>query len=361
MKLKNSRQKLLITGGAGFIGYHLTELLAQDENYEIVSVDNLNDYYDVDLKLARLKELGVDVSDLLHSRKYQNLSFIKMDISDKESIKGLFGRESFDYVINLAAQAGVRYSLANPGAYIDSNVYGFLNILESCRERPVKHLVFASSSSVYGLNEKTPSCEDDKTDSPVSLYGCTKKMDELMAHAYSYLFGIPCTGVRLFTVYGPWGRPDMAYFDFTNKIYRGDPITLFNSGMMSRDFTYVSDAASALADLVKITPDKFSVYNIGNSSPVSLIEFVETLESVIGKKAIINKLPMQPGDVEKTYADTKHIEELGIRFQRTPLREGLDKFVKWYNSIPQQNPTALRCCIPSEGILSVVRWPQSAR
>jgi UDP-glucuronate 4-epimerase len=237
-------------------------------------------------------------------------------------------------VINLAAQAGVRYSLANPGAYIDSNVHGFLNILEACRNHPVKHLLFASSSSVYGLNKETPFSEDDKTDSPASLYGCTKKMDELMAHAYSHLFGIPCTGVRLFTVYGPWGRPDMAYFNFTNKIYRGEPIDLFNSGMMSRDFTYVSDAVNALADLLKIIPDMFSVYNIGNSSPVSLTEFVETLESVIGKKAIINKLPMQLGDVEKTYADTKHLEDLGIKFQRTPLKEGLDKFVQWFNSIP---------------------------
>lgn len=331
--MKKDRQKLLITGGAGFIGYHLTELLAQNEMYEIVSVDNLNDYYDVNLKLARLQELGIDISDFPQSHKYQNLSFIKIDISNKESVEDLFKRESFDYVINLAAQAGVRYSLVNPDAYIDCNIKGFLNILEACRNHPVKHLVFASSSSVYGLNEKIPFSEDDRTDNPVSLYGCSKKMDELMAHAYSHLYGIPCTGVRLFTVYGPWGRPDMAYFGFTDKIYRGDPIDLFNNGMMSRDFTYIADAASALADLLKIIPAKFSVYNVGNNNPVTLMEFVETLESLIGKKAIINKLPMQPGDVEKTYADTEHIDALGVKFQRTPLREGLRDFVQWFNDV----------------------------
>lgn len=336
--------RILVTGAAGFIGFHLVNRLAK-ECYEIVGIDNINNYYDVELKYARLKETGIeDVSEkskvkspsglgpAVTSKKYENYSFIKLDLVDNKEILELFEKEKFDYVINLAAQAGIRYSLENPQSYIDSNITGFLNILEACRHYPVKHLVFASSSSVYGANKKIPFSENDCTDSPISLYGATKKSNELMAHTYNHLFSIPITGLRFFTVYGPWGRPDMAYYLFTKEIYEGKPIKVFNNGKMKRDFTYIDDVIPAVKDLLFKPSKVFSVYNIGHSKPVELNYFITTLEEKIGKKAVKEFLPMQMGDLEETFAETKRINTVTSFKAAIELSEGLENFVDWYKN-----------------------------
>ncbi|MDR1471241.1 MAG: NAD-dependent epimerase/dehydratase family protein [Synergistaceae bacterium] len=337
--------KILLTGSAGFIGYHVAKALSSDSSSDVLCLDNINDYYDVGLKLSRLKDLGFDVDggshEMVSSGISPNLRFIRMDLSDRGGVERLFKEEAFEYVIHLAAQAGVRYSLENPYSYIDSNIYAFLNILEGCRHNPVRHLLYASSSSVYGLNDVVPFSESHNVDHPASLYACTKKSDELMAHAYSHLFDIPCTGLRFFTVYGPWGRPDMACFIFTRKIYGNEPIDVYNHGNMQRDFTYIDDVVSAVVSLIPAVPEpmtkegttsraKYRVYNIGNNSPVALMEFIETLESRIGITAKKNLLPMQPGDVPATYADIDEIQRDTQFRPQTPLRDGLGAFVDWY-------------------------------
>lgn len=324
--------KILITGAAGFIGYFLTTRLLENRDIEIIGIDNLNAYYDQNLKFDRLNKLS----------KFENFIFKKGDLSDSEFIDGLFDEYNFDMVINLAAQAGVRYSITNPAAYIQSNIIGFFNVLEACRNHPVKHLIYASSSSVYGTNKKVPYSTDDKVDNPVSLYAATKKSNELMAHAYSKLYGIPCTGLRFFTVYGPMGRPDMAYFGFTNKLVKGEKIQIFNYGDMYRDFTYIDDIVEGIIRIMNKIPEaneegvKYKVYNIGNNKPETLKYFVDTLEKCLLKEGVIDKpaekeyLPMQPGDVYQTYADTDDLLKDFNWKPTTSLEDGLRKFVKWY-------------------------------
>jgi UDP-glucuronate 4-epimerase len=328
--------KILVTGAAGFIGYHLCRQLT-DEADKIVGIDNLNDYYDVNLKLNRLKQLD----------GAGNFRFIRMDLSDREQLSRLFHDEGFDAVVNLAAQPGVRYSLVNPHAYIDSNVVGFLNVLEGCRHTKVKHLVFASSSSVYGANTKMPFSVHNNVDHPVSLYAATKKANELMAHSYASLYNLPCTGLRFFTVYGPWGRPDMAYFLFTKAILKGEPIDVFNQGEMKRDFTYISDIIEGVVRVIGNIPGPnpdwsgdcpdsatsyapYRIYNIGNNTPVPLMRFIETLESCLGRKAKKNFLPMQAGDVPATYADVDDlVKDVGFK-PSTSIEDGIGRFVEWY-------------------------------
>lgn len=315
---------ILLTGAAGFIGSHLAKRLL-NAGCKVAGLDNLNSYYEVSLKEARLAEL----------QKFDNFTFIKADISDKTAVDKIFSDLKPDVVINLAAQAGVRYSIENPQAYIDSNVTGFFNILEACRANPVEHLVYASSSSVYGNSEKVPFSVDDRVDNPISLYAATKKTNELMAYTYSHLFGIPCTGLRFFTVYGPFGRPDMAYFSFTRKILAGEPIKLFNYGELERDFTYIDDIVEGIMNIIPSPPEKQNdarskVYNIGNNNPVPLKEFVSAIEEAIGKRAKIEYLPMQPGDVYRTYADISELEkDFGFKPQ-TDIRTGMKIFAEWY-------------------------------
>ena len=321
-------KKYLVTGAAGFIGSYLSKELLSGENI-VVGIDNLNDYYDVRLKEARLAGL----------EKYENFKFIKGDISDRELIFKTFETENFDVVINLAAQAGVRYSITNPDVYIQSNVIGFYNILEACRSYPVEHLLYASSSSVYGNQEKTPFSVDDDVSKPISLYAATKKTNELMAYTYSHLYKIPSTGLRFFTVYGPMGRPDMAYFSFTNKMIAGETIRIFNNGDLKRDFTYIDDIVTGICKLIPLTPegdDPYAVYNIGNNKPEDLLHFVEVLESVLISEGIINEpakkefLPMQKGDVYQTYADVAPLmDKVGFK-PETTIDEGLSRFAKWY-------------------------------
>ncbi len=318
-------EKVLITGGAGFIGFHLSKKLLEN-NYFVVAIDNMNDYYDVDLKKARL--------DIL--KEYKNFSFYKIDISNKSDLLDLFSDNKFDIVINLAAQAGVRYSIDHPDSYIFSNIVGFFNILECCRNYPVKHLLFASSSSIYGKNNSIPYKTDDNVDKPVSLYAATKKSDELMAYAYSNLYNIKVTALRFFSVYGPYGRPDMAYFSFTNNIINNKEIKLFNNGDMYRDFTYVLDVVEAVYRLLDKIPLKdglgvyYKVYNIGNNNPVKISYLVEILEKELGKKANIKYLPMQPGEVYQTYADISEIKKDISFVPNTSIEDGLHQFVKWY-------------------------------
>ena len=318
-------EKVLITGGVGFIGFHLSKKLLEN-NYFVVAIDNMNDYYDVDLKKARL--------DIL--KEYKNFSFYKIDISNKSDLLDLFSDNKFDIVINLAAQAGVRYSIDHPDSYIFSNIVGFFNILECCRNYPVKHLLFASSSSVYGKNNSIPYKTDDNVDKPVSLYAATKKSDELMAYAYSNLYNIKVTALRFFSVYGPYGRPDMAYFSFTNNIINNKEIKLFNNGDMYRDFTYVLDVVEAVYRLLDKIPLKdglgvyYKVYNIGNNNPVKISYLVEILEKELGKKANIKYLPMQPGEVYQTYADISEIKKDISFVPNTSIEDGLHQFVKWY-------------------------------
>ena len=336
------KETVLVTGAAGFIGFHLSKLLMK-QGYQVIGIDNLNDYYDVNLKYGRLEIL----------EKEEDFTFYKIDLKDKEDIDNLFEKYQFDYVINLAAQAGVRYSLINPYAYVDSNLIGFVNILEACRHYPVKHLLYASSSSVYGGNKVAPFSTEHQVDHPVSLYAATKKSNELMAHTYSHLYKIPTTGLRFFTVYGPWGRPDMAYFSFTQDILSGKPIKVFNYGKMERDFTYIDDIVEGIVRLLPLTPqanpewdetkDKLSesfapykVYNIGNNQPVQLETFISVLEDKLGQKAEKNYMEMQPGDVVRTYADTTDLEQ-AINFKpKTTIEEGLGKYVEWYKEFYQE-------------------------
>ena len=325
--------KVLVTGAAGFIGFHLTLALLERDD-KVVGIDNLNDYYDPALKQLRLNEIAK------HS-KCSNFEFIKADISDKVFMEQLFSDNSFDVVVNLAAQAGVRYSLENPHAYVESNLVGFVNILEGCRHLKVKHLVYASSSSVYGMNVKQPFSTDDQVDYPISLYAATKKSNELMAHTYSHLYNIPTTGLRFFTVYGPYGRPDMAYYKFTKAILNGDPIDVYNNGVMKRDFTYIDDIVEGVVRVMDKTPppnvNKYStakppyrIYNIGNNNPVTLKDFISTIEEACGVKANQNLLPMQPGDVPVTYAQVdKLINDVGFK-PSTNIEFGLNKFVNWF-------------------------------
>lgn len=328
--------KILITGAAGFIGFHLSNLLL-NKSFYVIGIDNLNDYYDPNLKRDRLEIL----------KQKKNFIFYKVDLNNKKEINKIFEIHRPEYVINLAAQAGVRYSIKNPYAYIDSNILGFMNILEACRNYPVKHLLYASSSSVYGGNKVIPFSTNHNVDHPVSLYAATKKANELMAHTYSYLYNIPTTGLRFFTVYGPWGRPDMAYFLFTKNIIEEKPIKVFNNGKMERDFTYIDDIVEGVYKLLNVIPEPnpnwdetrdgistsfapYKIYNIGNSTPVKLETFISILEKKIGKKAKKIYMEMQPGDVLRTYADVSDLEkDIGFK-PSTSIDEGLEKFVKWY-------------------------------
>ena len=332
----SSPKKVLVTGAAGFIGFHLAKRLCHD-GYAVVGIDNVNDYYDPQLKESRLAILNA----------LDNFSCHRIDLLEKERIDHLFAEEKFAYVVNLAAQAGVRYSLENPYAYIDANITGFLNILEACRHYPVEHLVYASSSSVYGANTKMPFSTHHNVDHPVSLYAATKKSNELMAHTYSNLYKIPTTGLRFFTVYGPYGRPDMALFLFTKAILEDKPIDVYNRGEMKRDFTYVDDIVEGISKLLPhvaksnpewdgMQPDSassfapYALYNIGNNNPVKLMDFIEAIEDALGKKAEKNLMPIQDGDVPATFADVDDlIKDVGFK-PATPLREGIQKFVNWY-------------------------------
>ena len=332
--------KILVTGTAGFIGFHLAEKLLRRGD-EVVGIDSINDYYDPKLKYARLAESGIGASAEawgceIRSTKYPKYRFIRMKLEDQEALQKLFAREKFDVVVNLAAQAGVRYSLENPYAYIESNIVGFLNLLECARHNPVKHFVYASSSSVYGGNTKTPFSEEDRVDNPVSLYAATKKSNELMAHVYSKLYGIPTTGLRFFTVYGPWGRPDMAPMLFTKAILAGEPIKVFNNGNLSRDFTYIDDIVGGVVRVVDKAPETSEnppvpaeVYNIGCGHPMQLMDFIRTLEEALGRKAQMEMLPMQKGDVYTTYADTSRLEQDMHYKPKVELEEGVQRFIEW--------------------------------
>ena len=329
--------RVLITGAAGFIGFHLSMRLLKN-GCHVTGIDNLNPYYDVKLKEARLEKLT----------SFENFSFYKMDISDKKSLEEIFNNTKYDVVVNLAAQAGVRYSIENPHAYVDSNIVGFVNLLEACRHNDVKHLVFASSSSVYGANTKMPFSVHNNVDHPVSLYAATKKANELMAHAYSHLYGMACTGLRFFTVYGPWGRPDMALFLFTKAILEEKPIKVFNHGRMQRDFTYIDDITEGVVRIMARLPEpdptwngdnpdpgtsyaRYKIYNIGNNNPVELMEFIGVIEKVLGKKAKKEFLDLQPGDVPATYADIDDlIKDVGFK-PETTIETGIKQFILWYN------------------------------
>ena len=326
-------RKILVTGTAGFIGFHLAKKLL-DQGHTVIGLDNINDYYDVNLKYGRLNELGIDKSNLednksLQSSTYPNHKFIKANLEDAETLNKLFETEKFDAVCNLAAQAGVRYSIENPHAYISSNIVGFMNILEACRNYNVKNLSYASSSSVYGLNKEQPFKTTDQTDTPVSLYAATKKSNELMAHTYSHLYNIQTTGLRFFTVYGPWGRPDMAPMLFTDAILNDRAIKVFNHGKMSRDFTYVDDIVDGIVKVIN-NPSPYNIYNIGNNSPVNLMKFIATIENALDKEATKNFMDIQPGDVESTFADVSGLIEDFDYKPETPLSHGVDEFVKWY-------------------------------
>lgn len=328
--------KIFVTGVAGFIGRAYAEKLLE-AGHEVYGIDNLNDYYDVGLKKARLKEL----------QKHNSFKFLEADLEDDAAIDKAFADFKPDAVVNMAAQAGVRYSLDNPRAYAASNLTGFLNVLEGCRQYDVKHLVFASSSSVYGANTKVPFDVQDNVDHPISLYAATKKSNELMAHSYAHLYGIPCSGLRFFTVYGPWGRPDMAYFKFTDAILKGKPIDVYNNGDMKRDFTYIDDVTEGVARLINHVaaanddwsgeaPDPSSskapyrLYNIGNNNPVQLMDMIKTLENALGKEAVLEMKPMQPGDVYETYANIDALEQAVGFKPSTDLKDGLQKFAEWY-------------------------------
>lgn len=345
--------KILVTGTAGFIGFHLaTKLLQRDD--DVYGLDSITDYYDIDLKYARLKENGIDKNNIAYnqiakSSAYPNYSFIQLELQDKENLNGFFAQQQFDVVVNLAAQAGVRYSLSNPHVYVESNMVGFSNLLECCRHNNVKHLVYASSSSVYGLNENVPFSTAQNADHPISLYAASKKSNELMAHVYSHLFNLPTTSLRFFTVYGPWGRPDMAFFLFTKAILEGKPIQVFNNGDMLRDFTYVDDIVEGVIRVMDhpAAPDKswnatapdpasskapYKIYNLGNNSTIKLLDFIQAIEEELGIEAKKEFLPMQPGDVPATYAD---VSDLVADFNYKPattVKEGIKKFISWYKS-----------------------------
>ncbi|MFZ6011210.1 MAG: NAD-dependent epimerase [Bacteroidota bacterium] len=327
---------ILVTGSAGFIGFHLSQKL-HDAGYQVVGIDDINDYYDVNLKQSRLKLL----------KENKNFTFRQVNLTEKNGIDKLFKEYNFSTVINLAAQAGVRYSLINPYAYLESNMHGFLNVLEACRHAKTKHLIYASSSSVYGANKKMPFSIHHNVDHPISLYAASKKSNELMAHTYSALYGLPTTGLRFFTVYGPWGRPDMAMFLFTKAILEGKPIDVYNHGKMKRDFTYIDDITEGIVRLVSkpatankdwsgMSPDPatsfapYRIYNIGNNQPVELMRFIEVIEEKLGKKAVKNMLPIQEGDVPETFADVDDlIRDVGFK-PATPIETGIGKFIDWY-------------------------------
>lgn len=350
--------KVLVTGAAGFIGFHLTRQLIERGD-QVVGLDNVNDYYDVNLKYARLAKNGIQRPEisygrLMASELFPNYQFVKMDITDSKNLQVLFKESQFDVVVNLAAQAGVRYSLINPQAYIKSNINGFQNILECARHFHIKHLVYASSSSVYGLNTLMPFSVNDSVDHPVSLYAASKKSNELMAHAYSHLFNIPTTGLRFFTVYGPWGRPDMALFLFTKAMLEGKPIKVFNNGEMERDFTYIDDIVGGIIRVVdtpaKADPawnslhpspgssrDPYRIYNIGRGKPVKLMDFVKELEANLGIEARKKLLPLQDGDVCKTWADVRDLEESLNYYPQVSVKEGIKKFVDWYKEFYVSN------------------------
>ena len=345
-----TKKKILITGAAGFLGFYLSKVLLNEE-YTVVGLDNLNNYYDVKLKYSRLSILGINESSINYGEQIENcsgkkFSFIKLNLEDKNSLIKLFENEKFDFVCNLAAQAGVRYSIVNPDQYINSNIVGFTNILEMCREFKIKHLLYASSSSVYGLNKKMPFSTSDNVDHPISLYAATKKSNELFAHTYSHLFEIPTTGMRFFTVYGPWGRPDMALFQFTDSILKGVPINVYNDGNMYRDFTYVDDIIESIKRLILKPPiiDKdsiselnpsmssapYKIYNIGNGNPIKLTEFIYTIEKKLGINAIKNLMPIQQGDVSTTYADISELKNEINFTPNTSIEDGVNKFIDWY-------------------------------
>lgn len=351
--IKNHQMKILITGTAGFIGYHLAKNLLESGN-EVIGLDSINDYYDVNLKYARLAETGLVKEDiqygkLIQSNIYDQYKFVKLKLEDREGIDKIMDSRDIDYVCHLAAQAGVRYSLQNPYAYIESNINGFLNIIEASKRNKINHFVYASSSSVYGLNTKMPFKTSNTVDHPVSLYAATKKSNELIAHSYSHIFKLPTTGLRFFTVYGPWGRPDMALFLFTKAITEGKAIDVYNMGDMKRDFTYIDDIIKGVVHIINKTPQgnpqwnsdipdpssssaPYKIYNIGNSSPVQLIEFIQAIEDITGKKAKKNYLPMQKGDIPATYAD---VEDLVKDFNYKPgtsIKEGVSKFIDWYKT-----------------------------
>jgi len=343
-------KKILVTGSAGFIGFHLVERLLINENYEIVGIDCIDPYYDINLKLKRLNLHGIEIKEnrnCIQSSKYKNYKFHKVDIAEFDTIIEIMAEYMFDFVINLAAQAGVRYSIENPRAYTHSNIDGFLSILEGSRKTNVKHLIYASTSSVYGLNTKMPLVETMPTEHPMALYAATKKANELMAHSYSHLFKIPTTGLRFFTVYGPWGRPDMALFLFAEAILSNKPINVFNNGEMIRDFTYVKDIVESIYRLIEKparpsdswsgeNPDiskssaPFQLFNIGNSSPTNLMDYIKALEVSLGKKAIMNYMPMQPGDVPVTHAEVSTLENYIDFKPQTNIREGIKHFANWY-------------------------------
>jgi len=342
-------QKILVTGSAGFIGFYVAKRLLEKGD-RVVGLDNLNNYYDVNLKRARLAQLTAVPA----------FGFVKMDLADGEGVRQLFQAENFDLVVHLAAQAGVRYSLTNPQAYVDANLVGFANVLEGCRSSKVRHLVFASSSSVYGANTRMPFSVHDNVDHPVSLYAATKKANELMAHVYAHLYGLPCTGLRFFTVYGPWGRPDMALFLFTRAILEGRPIPVYNHGKMRRDFTYIDDVVEGVIRVAERIPEPnpewcsdrpdpgtssapYRIYNIGNHDPVELIKFIEILENKIGRKAQLELLPIQPGDVPATYADVDDLtRDTGFQPQ-TLIEEGIGRFVDWYREYYGRQSTPISC------------------
>lgn len=329
--------KVLVTGAAGFIGSALIGKLLKN-GHTVVGIDCINSYYDTRLKYARLEVAGIaqeliKENTAITSSIHPNYRFIKLDLTDRIHMDALFGKEKFDIVVNLAAQAGVRYSIENPYAYVESNILGFLNVLENCRSHGIKHLLYASSSSVYGMNNKVPYAETDMTDSPVSMYAATKKSNELMAHAYSKLFAIPATGLRFFTVYGPWGRPDMAPFLFMKAILKGEPIKVFNHGNLSRDFTYIDDIVEGVMRLVACPPTDavpHHVYNIGNSAPVQLMDFIGVIEKVTGRKAIKHMMEMQPGDVYCTYADVSRLKNDFGYAPSVSIEEGISQFYEWY-------------------------------
>ena len=345
-------KKVLITGTAGFIGFHLAERLIS-EGYIVVGLDEINNYYDINLKYARLHEHGIEAVDMKlrehkSSSKHMNYSFLKADLADHDFIVDFMMKEKFDCVVNLAAQAGVRYSIENPRVYTHSNIDGFLSILEGSRHSKVGNLIYASTSSVYGLNTKMPLSESQPTEHPMALYAATKKANEMMAHSYSHLFNLPTTGLRFFTVYGPWGRPDMALFLFIEAIMKGEPINVFNHGKMVRDFTFVGDIVESIARLVERPAEAdlnwsgenpniststapYRIFNIGNSSPTPLMEYIEALESAIGKTAIKNMMDIQPGDVPATHADASALEDYVSFKPQTTVQEGVAQFVKWYN------------------------------
>lgn len=334
--------KVLVTGAAGFIGYYVSKVLLEN-NHFVIGLDNLNDYYEVDLKLGRLNQLGLNsekskiFNQTVQSVSFDNFQFIRLNIEDREQLPKLFEKENFDVVCNLAAQAGVRYSLQNPEAYIDSNIVGFLNILECCKTYHVNHLVYASSSSVYGHNKKIPFEISDNVDHPISLYAASKKSNELMAYTYSHLYGLRTTGLRFFTVYGPWGRPDMAMFLFTKAILDGNPIKVFNNGELERDFTYIDDIVQGVSHVIqdqisdhydRNTP--YHIYNIGNGKPVRLLDFVKTIEKKLGITARKDMLPMQPGDVKRTWANVSELEKDYNYKPNTSIDQGVGNFINWY-------------------------------